>query len=125
MLVAVDEDGSGSLDKDELRQLVARLGKRLTDQQLQDAMDEMDPDQSGDVDYDEFEVWWQETAKQKDSVLGSLLGVRSLLLAPGCLVLAPCSLPLAPCSLRLFGVSRSMELVSSSRLHLCCRFALH
>lgn len=43
----IDEDGSGRLDTDELRQLVARLGKRLTDQQLQDAMDEMDPDHSG------------------------------------------------------------------------------
>ena len=28
----------------------------------------------GEVDFEEFESWWQETAKQKDSVLGSLLG---------------------------------------------------
>ena len=62
------------MDRDELRQLVARLGKRLTDQQLSEAMDEMDEDGSGEVDYEEFEEWWKETAQKKGSALGGVLG---------------------------------------------------
>ena len=73
----IDEDGSGTLDKPEVRQLVARLGKRLTDVQLQRAMEEMDPDGSGDVDFEEFKEWWTESARKKDSVLGSMLGAST------------------------------------------------
>ena len=40
----IDEDGSGFLEADEVRQLVARLGKRLTDKELAGAMREMDED---------------------------------------------------------------------------------
>jgi hypothetical protein len=51
----IDEDGSGTLDADEIRQLVARLGRRLSDKELHAAMREMDESGDGEVDFEEFE----------------------------------------------------------------------
>ena len=45
----IDEDGSGTLDIDELATLSARLGKQLNQKQLRQAMGEMDEDGSGEV----------------------------------------------------------------------------
>jgi hypothetical protein len=54
----VDINGNGKLEGNELRQLVARLGKRLTHGDLKSAMDEMDRDGSGTVTLAEFIKWW-------------------------------------------------------------------
>ena len=55
----IDADGGGTLDRDEIRQLARRLGKRLSDKQLNEAMMAMDADGSGDVAFDEFLSWWK------------------------------------------------------------------
>ena len=47
-----DEDGGGTLDREEIRKLAKRLGKRLTESKLDEAMGEMDSDASGEVDFD-------------------------------------------------------------------------
>ena len=51
-----DKDGSGALDRDEVRKAVSKLGKVLTSAQLDDAMYEMDVDCSGSVDFREFRI---------------------------------------------------------------------
>lgn len=60
----MDEDGSGTLDKDEIRILAKRLGKKLTNAKLDAAMAEMDADGNGDVDFDEFLSWWKQTGSK-------------------------------------------------------------
>ena len=49
-----DVDGSGSLDREEVRQACVKLGKVMTRQELDEAMYEMDADCSGTVDFQEF-----------------------------------------------------------------------
>ena len=48
------QDGGGSLDRDEFDRGVRGLGTRLTPMELDEAMAEMDDDNSGEVDYEEF-----------------------------------------------------------------------
>ena len=59
---AVDADGSGLLDRDEIRALLESLGKRPTEADIDDAMAELDADNSGEVDFEEFSgafsAWW-------------------------------------------------------------------
>ena len=59
---SIDADGSGLLDKDELAVLAAKLGRTLGPAELDSAMTEMDTDQSGEVDFEEFEEWWTKSA---------------------------------------------------------------
>jgi|EP01049_Picozoa_sp_SAG25_P008512 hypothetical protein len=58
---AVDVDGSGSLDREEVRAVLLKMGRHVTEAQLNDAVDDMDEDGSGHIDYDEFEEWWNNT----------------------------------------------------------------
>jgi Ca2+-binding EF-hand superfamily protein len=53
-----DVDKSGDLDMDELAQFVAEMGKEMTEQELQDAIAEMDADGGGTVCFPEFAEWW-------------------------------------------------------------------
>jgi uncharacterized membrane protein YgcG len=55
----LDSDGSGALDKNEVREVMKSMGKDLDDAQLDAAMAEIDKDGSGEVEYEEFLVWWQ------------------------------------------------------------------
>lgn len=55
----LDVDGSGALDRDEVKMLAAAGGKTLSERQLVDAMKQMDKDGSGEVDFEEFAEWWQ------------------------------------------------------------------
>jgi Ca2+-binding EF-hand superfamily protein len=58
MFSAVDEDGSGAIDSDEVAELVNKIfGTRMGPEQLQRCMDDMDPDGSGEVDFGEFATW--------------------------------------------------------------------
>jgi Ca2+-binding EF-hand superfamily protein len=56
---AIDEDHSGYLDRAELGNLAERAGRHLTDRQLDDAMQHMDADNSGEVEFEEFVDWWE------------------------------------------------------------------
>eukprot|EP01043_Picozoa_sp_COSAG02_P002582 COSAG02_NODE_60_length_43475_cov_59.494582_10_plen_3160_part_00 len=56
---AVDKDGSGSLDLEELREVLRMMGRdKITQRGLEAAMKEIDKDDSGDIDFDEFESWY-------------------------------------------------------------------
>ena len=54
----LDADGSGSLNQTELWRLARQLGSTMTEEDIERAMVEMDPDMSGLVDLDEFRAWW-------------------------------------------------------------------
>ena len=51
-----DSDGSGSIDRSELKILMANLGQRLTDTELDDMMDEVDTDGDGEISFEEFKA---------------------------------------------------------------------
>ena len=54
-----DQDSSGFISADELRQVCASLGKDLTDEQLDRAMATLDKDGEGTVSLEEFMWWWK------------------------------------------------------------------
>ena len=58
MFEEVDKDGSGMLDRDEVKLLCQKMGKNLSSKQIDAAMAEMDDDGGGEVDYEEFKKWW-------------------------------------------------------------------
>ena len=62
--LAVDTDGNGSLDRDEMLEVLMRMGEKDID--MDKVMAEIDEDNSGEVDFDEFRKWFflQDTAAQ-------------------------------------------------------------
>jgi len=53
-----DKDGSGAIDKNELGQLSKDLGHELTEDQLNVALKDLDLNNDGVVDLDEFKRWY-------------------------------------------------------------------
>jgi hypothetical protein len=53
-----DEDHSGFIDIEELNNLILSLGITLSEKELQEAVHELDLDQSGKIDQKEFLSWW-------------------------------------------------------------------
>ena len=58
MFKKTDTDGGGFLDKGEIGGLTKRLQIEFSDDQLIQAMNEMDPECNNAVDVEEFESWW-------------------------------------------------------------------
>jgi Ca2+-binding EF-hand superfamily protein len=54
----IDEDGSGSLDSEEIRKLCLMLGMPLEKGDLLSVMQEMDIDADGRISFEEFNDWW-------------------------------------------------------------------
>ena len=46
-----DKDGSGKISTEELKQVMASLGENLTQEELQDMINEADEDGDGEIDY--------------------------------------------------------------------------
>ena len=55
---ACAQDGSGSLDRNEVRTLVEMVGTSFTEKELDAAMAELDPSGDGQVDFAEFKQYW-------------------------------------------------------------------
>ena len=55
---ALDADGSGSLEREELLQASADLGFAMSDEEVTAAMVRMDTNKDGSVSFDEFVAWW-------------------------------------------------------------------
>jgi Ca2+-binding EF-hand superfamily protein len=49
-----DADGNGNISADELRQIMANLGEKLTDEEVEDMVKEADIDGDGQINYEEF-----------------------------------------------------------------------
>ena len=54
----IDTDGSGEVDRKEVAALVATLGIKMNEAELDNAMKQMDGDGSGEVELEEFFGWW-------------------------------------------------------------------
>ena len=57
-----DKDDSGELDGKEVQKLCKKMGVKLSKKGLAAAMAEMDEDGSGEVGFDEFNLWWSGNA---------------------------------------------------------------
>ena len=58
-----DEDESGALDRHEIKALARNLGVSLNRQQLDDAMQQMDTDGGGMVEFSEFSKWFAKASE--------------------------------------------------------------
>ncbi|KAL7449702.1 hypothetical protein ACHAWC_001738 [Mediolabrus comicus] len=54
-----DADGSGTISRKELKKLMKQLGQKLSDQELDAMMEEVDTDKSGEIDFEEFKAMMQ------------------------------------------------------------------
>ena len=59
----IDEDGGGSLDRGEVRELLEKLGLEVDDAKVDEVMLEMDADGEGSVELQEFLWWWKRAGK--------------------------------------------------------------
>lgn len=91
---AIDADGSGTLDRDEVNRAAMQLGRFFIGSELDDAMNAMDLDGNGEVEFEEFCAWWEAGGKLSaserfelkwaqfgarfDSVLSSALGASGI-----------------------------------------------
>ena len=64
---AIDEGASGHLDRGEVAQVAASLGAELNEKQLNEAMEAMDHDGSGEVDLEQFIGWFEHEQKESNS----------------------------------------------------------
>jgi hypothetical protein len=64
-----DDDGGGTLDREEIGALAKGIGHKLTAKELDAAMAEMDEDGEGDIDFVEFYAWWQKNKERSDGPL--------------------------------------------------------
>ena len=62
---AIDADGSGSLDAEEIGKLCEDMGAKLSDEELELAVRAIDTDGSGEVSFDEFCEWIMGATKGK------------------------------------------------------------
>lgn len=70
-----DKDGSGSIDKDELAELSKELGAELTEDQLTNALKDLDLNGDGVIDIDEFSRWYFSGMKPYSGLKRSLLSI--------------------------------------------------
>ncbi|MBP80295.1 MAG: hypothetical protein CL926_13625 [Deltaproteobacteria bacterium] len=64
----IDEDGAGQLERVEVRQLMDMLGFAVFDADIDGAMDEMDTDRDGAVNFDEFATWFSSAKEKADEL---------------------------------------------------------
>eukprot|EP01052_Picozoa_sp_SAG31_P023858 SAG31_NODE_1992_length_6709_cov_3.654870_8_plen_251_part_00 len=77
----IDSDGSGTLDRTEIERLASRLGVTLRKKELDAAMEAMDDDGSGEVDFEEFLDWWREQQGEGGDTQGKVSRLAAAALA--------------------------------------------
>ncbi len=68
----VDEDGSGTISKEEFGNFMRKLGYRFTMVELQEMIDEIDKDRSGQIGFDEFKLIMTKTIKDEFNINSSI-----------------------------------------------------
>eukprot|EP01043_Picozoa_sp_COSAG02_P065463 COSAG02_NODE_9886_length_2082_cov_10.451336_1_plen_624_part_10 len=58
LFAELDDDGSGTIEREELRTLLTQLGRPAGNKDLEKIMRAIDADGSGEVELAEFKVWW-------------------------------------------------------------------
>ncbi len=58
-----DEDQSGCIDAAELRTLLGKIDRELTEEEFQAALEEIDEDGTGEIDFFEFLEWFADVAE--------------------------------------------------------------
>jgi CRP-like cAMP-binding protein len=71
LFLMIDTDGSNSLERVEVEELLRGLGKKLDESAVDEAMAQMDRDGGGDISFNEFLEWWQQ--------IGSKMGAQRML----------------------------------------------
>ena len=71
LFLMIDTDGSNTLEREEVEELLRGLGKTLDETAVDEAMSDMDRDGGGDISFNEFLEWW--LAK------GSKMGAQGML----------------------------------------------
>jgi len=67
-----DEDGSGTISKEEFGNFMRKLGYRPTLVELQEMIDEVDKDKSGQIGFDEFKLIMTKTIKDEFTINSSI-----------------------------------------------------
>ena len=73
-----DKDGSGAIDKDELSKLCEELGRSLTDDELTEALVDLDLNKDGVVDFSEFSRWWFSGFKSYSGTKRSMIKMKKV-----------------------------------------------
>jgi Ca2+-binding EF-hand superfamily protein len=55
----IDDDGTDTLDQDELKMVFKGMGKEVSDKKIGRVFRKIDTDGSGQIEYDEFLAWWR------------------------------------------------------------------
>ena len=71
LFIMIDTDGSNTLEREEVEELLRGLGKTLDESAVDKAMSDMDRDGGGDISFNEFLEWWQSK--------GSKMGAQGML----------------------------------------------
>ena len=71
----MDEDGNGTLDRNEIKQLMQIMEPRrgITNEELDEAMVEIDTSGDGTVDFEEFKAYWEKNIDEGGGVLSGLM----------------------------------------------------
>ena len=72
-----DKDGNGTLDLEELGQLSTLLGQPLNEEQLENAMKDLDLNGDGVIDKEEFSRWYFTGMKPYNGETRSILQMRN------------------------------------------------
>lgn len=71
-----DKDKSGFIDAAELRSLITALGADFSDDEIAEAINEIDTDSSGVIESDEFVIWWTNRAQANRNNATSLVTLK-------------------------------------------------
>ena len=71
----MDEDGNGTLDRNEIKQLMQIMEPRrgITNEELDEAMVEIDTSGDGLVDFEEFKAYWEKNINEGGGVLAGVM----------------------------------------------------
>jgi len=71
-----DADKSGFIDKEELGNLCSDLGRKLTSEELEAALKDLDLNGDGNIDFSEFKRWWFSGFKSYSGMKRSMIKAK-------------------------------------------------